>query len=130
MNNIVSTSSNRKPIVNKGNYILSSSSNLRPDNLNYKQMDYNNYQSWSNVRNGFINVNQIDENSNVINNYFKFSRLQPLDTPFDTVTDVSLSWAPYNSIHSQPNDRFMNNRNNRNNMNKNNNNKNTNKNNN
>ena len=91
MNNIVSTSVIENLLSIKGNYLLSSSSDLRPDNLNYKQMDYNNYQSWSNVRNGFINVNQIDENSNVINNYFKFSRLQPLDTPFDTLADVSLS---------------------------------------
>ena len=108
MNNTVSNFSNRVPISNKKkNYDLSSGSELKPDNLNYKQLDYNNYQSWSNVGNGFINVNSIDKNSNIVNDYFKFSRLQPLNTPFDTFGDTTLNWAPYNSIHSQPNDDFM-----------------------
>ena len=66
-NNRVSNMSSREQLNNKknDNYILSSGSNLKPDDINYKQLDYNNYQSWSNVRNGFINVNSIDENGNI-----------------------------------------------------------------
>ena len=108
MNNLVTNNSNKEPINNKKeNYILSSGSNIKPDDINYKQLDYNNYQSWSNIRNGFINVNSIDQNSNIVNNYFRYSRLQPLTPPFDTFADTHMTWAPYNSIHSQPNNDFM-----------------------
>jgi hypothetical protein len=70
-------------------------------------MDYNNYQSWSNVGRGMISINSIDQYSNIINNYYNYSKLQPLNHPFSTFGDTNLNWAPYDSVHSQPNNKFM-----------------------
>ena len=92
---------------NNQGYYLSSGSVRNNDALNYKQQDYNNYQSWSNVGRGNITVNSIDEGNNIVKSNFKFSRLQPLGTPFSSYADTNLSWAPVGSIHSEPNDKFM-----------------------
>lgn len=98
--------------TNEG-YHLSSGSGRQNDALNYKQQDYNNYQSWSNVGRGNITVNSIDEGNNIVKSNFKFSRLQPLGSPFDTFADTTLSWAPVGSVHSQPKNNDNNNNNNK-----------------
>lgn len=95
---------------NNQGYNLSSGSGRQNDSLNYKQQDYNNYQSWSNVGRGSITVNSIDEGNNIVKSNFKFSRLQPLGIPFDTFADTTLSWAPVGSVHSQPNNNNINNK--------------------
>lgn len=94
---------------NKNNqpYNLQSGSGNRNDVLNYNQQDYNNYQSWSNIRRGFITIGSIDENSNIIKTNFKTSRLQPLGLPTSTFTDTNLSWAPVKSVHSIVNNDFL-----------------------
>jgi len=88
-------------------YKLSSGSVGPKDSLNYKQQDYNNYQSWSNVGRGHISINSIDEGNNIVKSNFKFSRLQPLGMPSSTFADTNLSWAPVDSVHSKPNNAFM-----------------------
>lgn len=94
---------------NKTNYTLSSGSGSRKDVLNYNQADYDNYQSWSNVRRGNIEVSAIDENNQVNTNKFPYHRLQPLSAPHMSFGDTSLSWAPVNSAIAKPVDNFMNN---------------------
>ena len=89
------------------NYNLSAGSGSRKDVLNYNHQDYNNYQSWSNVNRGNISLSVIDENNQVNKNDFPYSRVQPLAAPFMSFADTSLSWAPANSPHAQPNNNFM-----------------------
>lgn len=93
---------------NNQRYTLGSGSGNRNDILNYKYCDYNNYQSWSNVKRGYITLGSIDENSNTLKTNFKTSRLQPLGLPTSTFTDTNLSWAPINSVHSTVNNDYMN----------------------
>ena len=91
-------------------FTLGSGSGNRNDAINYKHCDYNNYQSWSNVKRGYITIGSIDENSNTLKTKYKFSRLQPLKLPTSTFTDTNLSWAPVGSEHSTVNNDFMKNK--------------------
>lgn len=93
---------------NNQDYTLQSGSGNRNDILNYNQLDYNNYQSWSNVKRGFITIGSIDENNNTLKTNFKTSRLQPLGMPTSTFADTNLSWTPAKSIHSTVNNEYMN----------------------
>ncbi len=92
---------------NNNNYTLSSGSGSRKDVLNYSHQDYNNYHSWSNVARGHINLSSVDENSQVNTVNFPFSRLQPLAAPFMTYGDTTLSWAPVDSVHAKPVDKYL-----------------------
>jgi hypothetical protein len=92
---------------NNQNYSLSSGSGSRKDVLNYSNADYNNYQSWSNVSGSHIHISAVDENNQVTKNKFGHNRLQPLGAPFMSFGDTSLSWAPVNSEHVKPNDKYL-----------------------
>lgn len=89
------------------NYTLNSGSGSRKDVLNYQQEDYNNYHSWSNVGRGNISLSIVGEDGVVNSNNFPYHRLQPLAAPFISFANTSLSWAPANGKHTQPENNFM-----------------------
>tara|TARA_B110001469_G_C9505526_1_gene252201 strand:+ start:527 stop:772 length:246 start_codon:yes stop_codon:yes gene_type:complete len=75
---------------NLANYnLLDKSTN---NNLNYNYKNYDNYQSWSNIRYSNIVISSIDVSGNALTTNQKTSRLQRLNDPYDTPTDEKLSW--------------------------------------
>lgn len=88
-------------------YNLGSGSGSRKDVLNYSHEDYNNYHSWSNVSRGNIVLSAIDENNQVNKNNFPYHRIQPLQAPFMTFGDTTLSWAPVNNDLVKPLEKYL-----------------------
>lgn len=89
---------------NNNNYTLSSGSDNNKDLLNYNYADYNNYQSWSNVVRGNIQMSSIDENNNVNKINSEYNRLQGLKTPFMTFVDTKFAWAQSNKHAKESNE--------------------------
>ena len=92
---------------NNQDYTLSSGSGNRKEVLNYNHSDYNNYQSWSNVNRGSIHLVAIDENNQAKKNIFRHNRIQPLAAPFMSMGDTSITWAPSNSEHLKPLEKYL-----------------------
>ena len=61
--------------------------------INYKQQDYNNYQSWSNKNSGELLVSTIDVFNNIQTKKFDNHRLQQLTAPYQSFGDTNLTWV-------------------------------------
>lgn len=61
--------------------------------INYKQQDYNNYQSWSNKNSGELLVSNIDIFNNIQTKKFDNHRLQQLTAPYQSFGDTNLTWV-------------------------------------